>query len=370
MKKINFKILKQKWNARVWELTLNWIKVITPTFMSVWTKWTIKWIIPDILNDKFYTWLDHWFNIILWNTYHLFFRPWVEIIKKAWWLHKFMNWNKLILTDSWWFQIFSLWLSKNWKKLVKIKDNWIEFSYYWDWKKCFVKPNDIVDIQWWFWSDIMMMLDICAPTNNSSKEQVREFMNTTHKFAKVSFDHYEQNHKNFRWTLFPIVQWWIFEDLRNESLNYLSQFALDWIWIWWLSVWESKDDMYNILWFLWNKMPNSIPRYLMWVWDPDDIKVAINNWFDMFDCVLPTRLWRHWQAFSSNWKIKILNSCFKEDFSSLDDECGCYCCKNYTKAYLNHLFRENEMLWMILLSLHNMVYLQNMIENIKKDILS
>lgn len=369
MSKLNFKIIKKQWKARVWKIKLNGIEMTTPVFMPVWTKATIKWMILDLLLEKKYIWNEEEMKIILANTFHLFLKPWNKLIKDAWWLHKFENRKNLILTDSWWFQVFSLWLWSNNEKLAKIVDWWVWFKSPYDWSKHFFNPENVVDIQSDFWSDIMMVLDVCSAVENSTKKIVNEQMNLTHKWADRAFHHFEQKYNKTRWVLFPIIQWWIYKDLREESTKYLSKYAIDWIAVWWLSVWESKDDMYSILKYISDFLPEDKPRYLMWVWTPEDIEEWIKQGIDMFDCVLPTRLWRHWSAFSKEWIIKLRNSKYSSDLSSLSDDCNCYCCKNFSKAYLNHLIKEKEMLWSILLSLHNISYLNNIVNSIRTKII-
>ena len=377
MWKLKFKVLKKKWKARVGEIELNWVKLRTPVFMPVGTKATVKWIVLDFLKDPRYLWTKNRINLILANTYHLFLRPWPDLIYKMWKLHKWENWDWLILTDSWWFQVFSLWLwntskknLKSWENFVKIQDNWVWFKSPKDWKKHFFTPENVVDFQIKFWSDIMMMLDVCSPVENISKKEVKQQMNLTHKWAKQAYEYFSSKYDETKWVLFPIVQWWLYKDLRKQSAEYLSNFAKDWIAIWWLSVWETKEEMEEILSFTTEYLPENKPRYLMWVWTPEDIITWIENWVDMFDCVLPTRLWRHWTTFSSSWYIKLKNAKYFDDKNPIDETCNCYVCKNYTRSYLHHLVKENEMLWSILLSLHNIAYLHQLVEKIQEEILN
>jgi queuine tRNA-ribosyltransferase len=195
-------------------------------------------------------------------------------------------------------------------------------------------------------------------------------MQMTHRWAKRAFDYFEKKYDKSRWVLFPIVQWWIYKDLRLESIEFLSKYAWDGIAVWWVSVWESKDLIQEVVKFTGKKLPENKPRYLMWVWTPEDIMYAVKQWFDMFDCVLPTRLWRHWIAFSDQWNMKLNNAKYKSDFWNLTKNCWCFVCKNFTKAYINHLLKENEMLGWVLLSLHNISYLHSMLEKWKKKLIS
>ncbi len=374
MSKLQFKVLKQKWAGRIGQITLNWVTVTTPIFMPVWTKATIKGMVLDLLQDPKYIWNEEPIKLILANTFHLYLRPWDELIKKAWWLHTFEHWkNGLILTDSWWFQVFSLWLWKDADEesplrndhahqvKIKLSEEWVKFNSPYDWSKHMFTPENVVDIQCNLWSDIMMMLDVCSPAK-SSKEVAEKQMHMTHRRAKRAFEHYEKKYDAHRWVLFPIVQWWTFKDLRAASIEALTPFAKDGIAVGGVSVWEWRELINEIISFVWPKLPEDKPRYLMWVGTPEDLRYAIEHWFDMFDCVLATRLWRHGVAFSDDGNIKILNAKYTADFTSLTSTCPCFVCKNYTKAYLHHLVKEWEMLWWVLLSLHNIAYLNNLLE--------
>ena len=380
MNKLNFKILKQVGNARVWEITLNGVTLQTPVFMPVWTKATIKGMVLDMLQDTKYIGDLPMIKLILANTFHLYLRPGDKLIKKAWWLHKFENRDSLILTDSGGFQVFSLGLAKNgklkmedgelrkadWNHDVKIKltEDWVIFRSPYDGSKHMFTPEGVVDIQCNLWSDIMMVLDVCSPWQ-ADKKTVEKQMQMTHRWAKRAFDHFEKKYDKARGVLFPIVQWGTFLDLRQESIDFLSNYARDGIAVWWVSVWESKHLIRDVVEYVGPKLPNDKPRYLMWVGTPEDISHAIEHGFDMFDCVLPTRLGRHGEAFGDKGNIKISQSKYTDDFSPLVKSCTCYTCKNFTKAYLHHLNREKEMLAGILLSLHNIVYLHAMLEKWK-----
>lgn len=380
MSKLDFKILKQKGNARVWQITLNGITLTTPVFMPVWTKATIKWIVLDMLKDPKYIWDLPEIKLILANTFHLYLRPGDELIKEAWGLHTFENWDKLILTDSGGFQVFSLWLGKNAESTI-IQDNWwahevkmkltedgVKFRSPYDGSKHMFTPEWVVDIQCNLWSDIMMVLDVCSPSG-ADKKTIEKHMQMTHRRAKRAFDHLKPKYDDVRGVLFPIVQWWTHLDLRQQSVDFLSNYARDGIAVGGVSVWESKDLIREVVAFTASKLPQDKPRYLMGVWTPEDITHAIEEGFDMFDCVLPTRLGRHGQAFATGGNVKINNAKYTKDFTPLTDDCGCYTCKNFTKAYLHHLIKEKEMLWGILLSLHNIMYLHKIVEDWKTNML-
>ena len=371
MWKLKFRIIKKLWKARVWEIELNWVRLTTPVFMPVGTRAAVKAILPEFLtNSKYWLWEDGPINIILANTFHLYLRPWDKYIASIWWLHKFESRDRLILTDSWGFQVFSLWLwSKNKESLVKLTEDWVWFKSPIDWSKHFFSPEKVVDIQANLWSDIMMVLDVCSPVKDISREEVEYQMDLTHRWAERAFEYFRSKQDKIRWVLFPIVQWWLYKDLRERSVRFLSKFAENWIAIWWLSVWETKEEMIDILQFISDKLPENVPRYLMWVGTPEDIEAAIFEWIDMFDCVLPTRLWRHGTAFSSDGLVKLRNSKYKDDLWPIDSNCSCYTCRNFSRAYLHHLVKLNEINASILISLHNIAFLHSKVESIKKHIL-
>ena len=367
-----YKLENTDWYARAWEFKTAHGNFKTPIFMPVWTKASVKWIHVDELDDM-------WAEIILNNTYHLYLRPGNDIVKDFGWAHEFMNYKKPILTDSGWFQVFSLWQqkyssapwvkkwfeSKSGQKMVKITEDGVHFRSFIDWSKHFFNAENVMDIQSNIWADIIMTFDECAPWE-STKQYARWAMERTHRWAERCVVKWKENNKqraldwNYPQALFPIVQWVVYDDLRKESAEFIWKLDTPWIAIWWLSVWESKEDMYRILDVLKDNLPEEKPRYLMWVWTPEDLIEWIYRWIDMFDCVLPTRLWRHWVAFSSIWNIKIRNKKWQLSKEPLDKYCECKVCKNYTKWYLRHLIQEWEMQWMQLLSYHNLYFLINL----------
>lgn len=368
-----FKLDNTDAKARAWEFSTPHGNFKTPIFMPVGTKATVKWISNEDLDEM-------WAEIILNNTYHLYLRPWDEVVKKFWWVHKFQNYHKPILTDSWWFQVFSLWQTnstwyKNNESLVKITEDWVHFRSYMDWSKHFFTPEKVMDIQNNLWANIIMAFDECAPWE-SSKEYARKAMNRTHRWAIRSYEQVQINNKKrkkqwlYEQAFFPIVQWVIYDDLRKASAEFISKIDAPWVAIWWLSVWESKEDMYRILDIMSDNLPEDKPRYLMWVWTPQDLIEAIYRWIDMLDCVLPTRVGRHWTAFSSYWNLKLKNLKYKLDDSRLDEFCDCKVCNNYTKWYLRHLITENEMHWMQLLSYHNLYFLVNLAKKAREEIIN
>ncbi len=359
-----FKIKNTDSYARTWEFFTYHGSFKTPIFMPVWTRASVKWISKEDLENM-------WAEIILNNTYHLYLRPGQDIIKDFWWVHKFQNHEKPILTDSWWFQVFSL----NTKdSLVKITQNWVHFRSFIDWSKHLFTAEKNMDIQSDLGADIIMAFDECAP-GNSSYDYAKKAMERTHKWAERCVKKRKENNKKreenweYLQALFPICQWVIYDDLRIESSKFIWDLDCPWIAIWWLSVWESKKDMYRILDTIKEVLPINKPRYLMWVGTPEDLVEWIYRWVDMFDCVLPTRLGRHWVAFSSKWNIRIKNEKYKNSKESIDDNCNCKVCREYSLWYLRHLIRESEMLGMQLLSYHNLYFLINLAKKARIAIL-
>ena len=378
MSKLKFKILKQKGKARVGEITLNGITLKTPIFMPVGTKATIKGLILDLLQDPHYIGSQiEPIKLILANTFHLYLRPGNKIVQAAGGLHQFENWKEgLILTDSGGFQVFSLGLAnqkfndqKHTHKVgIKLTEEGVKFRSPYDGSKHIFTPENVVDTQCELWSDIMMVLDVCSPAG-SDKKTIEKHIAMTHRRAKRAFEHFKPKYEEARGVLFPIVQGGTYLDLRTQSAEYLSQFARDGIAIGGVSVGESRELIEQVIAHTAPLLPNEKPRYLMGVGTPEDLRFAIEQGIDMFDCVAATRLGRHGIAFSDQGNIKITNSDFKTDFSPLTENCDCYTCRNFSKAYLCHLIREQETLWGSLVGLHNIVYLNRILEDWKKKFL-
>jgi len=368
-----FKINATCSNARTWELTTPHGIIKTPIFMPVWTQATVKWITREQIKEI-------GSEIILSNTYHLFLKPWEELIEEFWWLHDFMAIDLPILTDSWWFQVFSLGQTsssgyKNWESLVKITEDWVRFRSHRDGSKHFFTPERSIQIQEKLWADIIMAFDECAPWQ-STHTYAKKAMWRTHRWATRCVEEHKKlqeirksQGKNPQ-TLFPIVQWVIYEDLRKESAEFISSLGTDWVAIWWLSVWESKEDLLKVLDVVCPILPKDKPRYLMWLGTPEDLIEWIYRWIDMFDCVLPTRLWRHWVAFSSLGNIKITNKKYEYEKSWIpcDTELSTHVSRNYSLWYLRHLCHVGEFLWGQLLSLHNLEFLLNIAKKSREHI--
>lgn len=367
--KLKYTIQATQWHARAWTITLNGIALQTPVFMPVGTKWTIKGMSTDWLDTQ-HLWSGQPINMILNNTFHMYLKPGDQKIKEFGGLHKFQQWDRLILTDSGGFQVFSLGLSKTGKSLVKITPEWVHFRSPYDGSKHFFSPTWVVDIQCNLWSDIMMVLDVCAPTANITRRKVENYMKLTHQWADQQFEYFLGKYNDVRWVLFPIVQWGLDLELRTQSIEHLSKWTIDGIAIGGLSVGETREELNMVLDHISDKLPVDKPRYLMWVGTPEDLINAVARGIDMFDCVMPTRIARHGTAMRLWWNMKLTNSQYRDDQWPLVPWCPCMTCTRYTRAYLHHLVKENEILGGTLLSLHNIAYLHHLCEQMRKQIIA
>ncbi len=338
--------------ARVGEFTTPHGVIKTPVFMPVGTQATVKTLAPYELEEL-------GAQIILSNTYHLYMRPGENTVRNAGGLHKFMNWNKPILTDSGGFQVFSL------ARLNKITDNGVEFNSHIDGSRHVFTPEKSIDIQNALGSDIIMAFDECSAAGCDKVYAERALERTT-RWLERCYVH----HKNEKQMLFPIIQGNMFEDLRLRSLREVKQFARCGIAVGGLSVGEPKSVMYRMLDALRPEFPQNMPRYLMGVGSPDCLAEGVLRGIDMFDCVLPTRTARNGLAFTHAGKITVRNAVYKEDTSPLDQECDCYTCRNFSHSYLRHLINAGEVLGARLLSYHNLYYLTRLMESIRDAILN
>ena len=324
--------------------------ILTPVYMPVGTQATVKGVYPRDLKEA-------GSQIILSNTYHLFIRPGDELVKKAGGLHKFMNWDRPILTDSGGFQVFSL------TKLNKIKDEGVYFNSHVDGAKHLFTPEKVMGIQENLGADIIMQFDQCSEYGYTHAQAEQAMERTSAWLERCAAVKTREDQ-----ALFPIIQGNMFDDLRMESLRRAKPYAVDGIAIGGLSVGEPKARMYEILDLMRPELPTSVPRYLMGVGSPDCLIEGVKRGVDMFDCVLATRVARNGTAFTSKGKVVVRNGEYREDFSALDASCGCYCCKNCTKAYLRHLLNVNEMLASMLLSLHNITFLHKLMRGMREAI--
>jgi queuine tRNA-ribosyltransferase len=324
--------------------------VETPAFMPVGTYGTVKGMTPEELAGT-------GAQICLGNTFHLMLRPGTEIIKQHGDLHDFMNWDKPILTDSGGFQVFSL------GAMRKISEEGVLFKSPVNGERIMLTPEKAMHVQRDLGSDIVMIFDECTPYPATEK-QARDSMELSLRWAKRSKEAHEGNDS----ALFGIIQGGMYPNLREESQKGLEEIGFDGYALGGLSVGEPKEDMINILDNCAYKMPADKPRYLMGVGKPDDLVEAVRRGIDMFDCVMPTRNARNGHLFVSNGVIKIRNAAHKTDTSPLDAECDCYTCKNYSRAYLHHLDKCNEILGARLNTIHNLRFYQRVMEGLRNAI--
>ena len=325
-------------------------EIETPVFMPVGTQATVKGLRSEDLKT-----LNA--QIILSNTYHLFLRPGEKIIKQAGGLHKFMNWDRPILTDSGGFQVFSL------SDLRHITDEGVEFKSHLNGDKLFISPEKCMQIENDLGADIIMAFDECTKYGATYEEALKA-KNRTKLWLERCF----KAHRNPNQMLFPIVQGNVFEDLRYSAIEDCLPYAKCGIAIGGLSVGEPKEIMYDILSKIKNKLPENMPRYLMGVGSPDCLLEGFARGIDMMDCVLPTRIARNGTAFTKYGKLVVKNGKYKDDFSPIEDDCDCYTCKNYSRAYIRHLINAGEMLGAELLSIHNLYFLTNLTKQIREAI--
>ena len=324
----------------------------TPVFMPVGTQATVKSMTPEELKEEVKA------EIILSNTYHLYLRPGHELVKEAGGLHKFMNWDRPILTDCGGFQVFSL------SDLRTISEDGVEFKSHLDGSKHFFSPEKVMEIEEALGADIIMSFDECVEPN-ATYEYTKQSMERTTRWAERCKKAHTTTDKQ---GLFGIIQGGFFEDLRKISAKDLIDLDFPGYAIGGISVGESKEDFLRILRYTAPLMPENKPRYLMGVGTPDYLIEAAISGIDMCDCVLPTRIARNGTALTSHGKVVIRNATYERDWNRLDDECDCYTCKNYTRAYIRHLIKTNEILGVRLLSIHNLRFLVRLMEQVRQAI--
>ncbi|MFH1621646.1 MAG: tRNA guanosine(34) transglycosylase Tgt [Candidatus Omnitrophota bacterium] len=344
--KINYQDKDTK--ARCAEFMTPHGKIKTPIFMPVATQSAVKTISQRELEE-----CDA--EIILSNSYHLYLRPGLDIISEAGGLHNFMSWGKPLLTDSGGYQVFSLAL------LRKYKDDGVEFQSHIDGSRHYLTPEKVIEIQKTLGSDIIMPLDDCIEYP-ATYEMAKFALERTISWARRSKDEYLRLNCDRNQALFGIIQGSTYKDLRKVSLDDLIEMDFIGYAIGGLSVGEPEDLRYNTLSFTAENLPFDKPRYAMGIGMPEDILEGISSGVDMFDCVIPTRYGRNGTAFTSGGRIVVRNADSKADFSALDPECSCYTCKNYSRAYLRHLFNSKEMLGLRLVSLHNIYFFIKLIQ--------
>lgn len=332
--------------------------VETPIFMPVGTQGTVKAVNQNYLEYEIKA------QIVLSNTYHLYLRPGSEILEAAGGLHKFMNWQKPILTDSGGYQVFSL------TELRKLKENGVEFRSHLDGSKHFFTPEKVIQIQRSIGSDIMMVLDECAPypcdyeyakksvqlTSNWAVLNKNAFMNSKPKYGHTQY-------------LFGIIQGSVYKDLRKKSAEDLLELDFDSYAIGGLAVGEPTEQMYELVDYTTDFMPFDRPRYLMGVGRPENILESIARGVDMFDCVMPTRNARNANVFTWNGTLSMRNAKYKDDFNPLDENCNCYTCRNFNRAYIRHLFVAEEILALELASIHNLYFYLELVRKAREKII-
>lgn len=321
----------------------------TPIFMPVGTQATVKSMTVEELKEN-------GAQIILSNTYHLYLRPGSKLVKKAGGLHNFMRWDRPILTDCGGFQVFSL------SDLRTITEEGVEFKSHLDGSKHFFSPEKVMEIEEDLGADIIMSFDECCPYP-STYEYTKNSMERTTRWAKRCKEAHKTNQ-----AIFGIIQGGFYEDLRKKSAEDLIALDFPGYAIGGISVGEPKEEYIKMLKYTAPLMPVNKPRYLMGVGSPDYLLEAAMAGIDMCDCVLPTRIARNGTAMTSHGKLVVRNAGYAEDFSPLDPECDCYACKNYTRAYIRHLIKCNEILGVRLLSIHNIKFLTNLMERVRIEI--
>ncbi|PIE98324.1 MAG: tRNA guanosine(34) transglycosylase Tgt [Treponema sp.] len=344
----------QTCRARTGIIDLPHGKVQTPAFMPVGTSATVKGMTAEALEEI-------GFEIILANTYHLFLRPGIEVIKQSGGLHGFSKWNRNFLTDSGGFQVFSL------SKLRKITRKGVSFQSHIDGSRRELTPESVVELQAGFKSDIQMQLDICSEYG-ISKAQTNDELSITIDWLKRAHKTWLNTADDYQGKLFPIVQGGFFEDLRLKSIEEILKLDPPGIAIGGLSVGEPEELYTQFLEFTAKNLPEKKPVYVMGIGTPEYILKAVKNGIDIFDCVLPSRNARNGSLFTKNGAISIKKAQYEYDQSPIDPECSCRVCKTHSRAYLRHLFKNKEILYSMLATYHNLAFLHRMLAEIRQSI--
>ncbi|MFM7669690.1 MAG: tRNA guanosine(34) transglycosylase Tgt [Betaproteobacteria bacterium] len=354
---MKFTLLKTDGHARRGRLELNHGVIETPIFMPVGTYGSVKAISPDELRE-----IDA--QIILGNTFHLWLRPGLDVVSKFGGLHRFMAWDRPILTDSGGFQVFSL------GAMRKITEEGVKFSSPINGDRLFLSPEISMQIQHVLNADVVMQFDECTPYEIDgqpvTREQAGQSMRLSLRWAKRSLDEFQREENTN--ALFAIVQGGMFEELRDESLAALEQMNFQGVAIGGLSVGEPKADMQRILRHTGPKLPAHKPHYLMGVGTPEDLVEGVANGIDMFDCVMPTRNARNGWLFTRYGDLKLRNARYKDEDLPIDESCDCATCRHFSRAYLHHLHRAGEILGARLNTLHNLHYYLQLMREIRASI--
>lgn len=354
---LDFELINTSGNARRGRLKLTHGTVETPIFMPVGTYGSVKAMSPENLDD-----IEA--QIILGNTFHLWLRPGLDVIREFKGLHRFIGWDKPILTDSGGFQVFSL------GAMRKISEEGVKFASPINGSKLFLSPEISMQIQHVLNSDIVMQFDECTPylinDRPATKDEAAQSMRLSLRWGQRSKDEFDRNvNPN---ALFGIVQGGMFTDLRDESLAGLSQMGFNGIAIGGLSVGEPKEEMFRILSHIGPRLPSHMPHYLMGVGTPEDLVAGVASGIDMFDCVMPTRNARNGWLFTRFGDIRIRNARYKDDRKPLDETCQCYACRHFSRAYIHHLNRVGEILGAQLATIHNLYYYLQLMNDMRKAI--
>lgn len=352
----SFEVLKNsnQTHARLGKIEVNGVVIDTPVFMPVGTKATVKALTPAMIEETES-------KIILANTYHLVLKPGLEVIKKFGGVKKFMNWKGAMLTDSGGFQVFSL------AQLRKITDEGVEFRSHIDGSKYFFTPRNVMEAEHIIGADFIMSFDECCKAD-ADYNYAKEAMLRTHKWAKECKEYHDSTPNSEYQYLGGIIQGGMFDDLRKESAETLVNMDFPFYSIGGLSVGETPEKMHEVLSKVMLYTNKQKPRYLMGVSEPRDILNAVMEGIDMFDCVMPTRNARNGEAFTMNGVVRIRNSKYRMDDTTLEEGCDCYTCKNFSKAYLNHLDKSHEILFSILMTIHNIRFMQRFMKDLRNSI--
>jgi queuine tRNA-ribosyltransferase len=341
----------KKTRARVGEIHTSHGIIKTPAFVPVGTQATVKSLTPEELDTI-------GVQLFFVNTYHMYLRPGIEVVKKAGGLHKFMNWNHPLMTDSGGFQVFSL---ARRTSLVKMKDDGVEFQSHWDGTKHVFTPESSMEWQSALASDIHIAFDDCTPYG-VNHEKAKISMERTHTWAKRSLE------AHTRGALYGSIQGSVFRDLREESAKFISGMNFDGIAIGGVSVGESKKEMENVLQWITPLLPDGKPRHLLGVGEIDDIFTLVAHGMDTFDCVQPTRLARVGMLYVGKKQIDITKARYAEDFGSIEKACECYTCQHFSRAYIHHLFHVKELLGYRLATIHNLHFIHRLMDDIRESI--
>jgi len=353
-----FKVIRKDSSspARAGIITTERGTIKTPVFMPVGTKATVKAVTNEMLYKA-------GCQIVLGNLYHLYLQPGIEVIKRAGGLHKFMNWKRSILTDSGGFQVFSL------SKIKKVLDDGVEFRSIIDGSKHFFTPEKVIEMQCQIGSDIIMVLDECIPFNEDYHYTL-DAAKRTLRWAETSLKKKVEIGMGDKIRMFGIVQGGFIKKIRKFCAGSISEMEFDGIALGGLSVGEERDQTLDMLKYTVEFLDISKPLYFMGLGDPIGIMEAVGSGIDMFDCVMPTRISRNGSAFTSGGRINIKNKKYLNDFNPLDERCSCYTCRNYSRAYIKHLFKSKEILSSILLTVHNLHFIFNLMNRAREAIMS